>query len=130
MRITSSDIYTYYNPSPCELRLFLAARGEEKSPPSAFEEVIFRLGREHECRHLATLDDVVDLGDGTLDERIVRTTDEIATQTHAIYQGVLKTDVEIGGEMWEVLGIPDFLIPDGEGGYIVRDSKMALTCPR
>jgi predicted RecB family nuclease len=25
----------------------------------------------------------------------------------------------------EILGIPDFLIPDGEGGHIIRDSKIA-----
>jgi hypothetical protein len=60
MRITSSDIYTYYNPSPCGLRLFLDAQGkEEKSPRNAFEEVIIRMGIEHERRHLATLDNTI-----------------------------------------------------------------------
>ncbi len=126
MRITSSDIYTYYNPSLCELRLFLDAQGrEEKSPRSAFEEVIIRMGVAHERQHLETLDNVIDLGDGAMDERLVRTADEIDAGDRIIYQSVLKTDIEIGGARWEILGIPDFLIPDGEGSHIIRDSKIA-----
>ncbi len=126
MRITSSDIYTYHNPSLCELRLFLDAQGRvEKAPRSAFEEVIIRMGIEHERRHLATLDNTIDLGDGVMGERIARTASEINAGDRVIYQGVLKTDIEIDGMPLEILGIPDFLIPDGEGGHIIRDSKIA-----
>jgi predicted RecB family nuclease len=126
MRITPSNVYTYFNPSPCELRLFLDAQGEEeKAPRSAFEEVIMRMGDEHERQHLGKLENVIDLSGGTFDERIARTAGEIDVGDRVIYQGVLKADVDIGGKVVEVLGVPDFMIPDGEGGHIIRDSKMA-----
>ena len=65
MRLTASDFYRYYRPSKCELRIYLREQGIAQQPPSAYEEVLLRLGPRHEERHLATFPSFVDLREGT-----------------------------------------------------------------
>jgi hypothetical protein len=39
MRLSSSDIYQAYQPTPCTLRLFLKHKGVKTADPGPFEEV-------------------------------------------------------------------------------------------
>ncbi len=52
------------------------------------------------------------------------TLEEIRKGSPVIYQGSLNSDVQIDGRMILVVGIPDFIIKEGDG-YFVRDCKIA-----
>ena len=124
MNLTASDIYALHSPSRCPGRVFYRTHGLEEAKPGPFEQVIFRLAERHEREHLRTFPHVVDLSQGPMGERIRRTLDAINNGSQVIYQGVLVADTELGGMPTRILGIPDFLIGQ-EGGYVVRDSKLA-----
>lgn len=125
MKLTVSDIYTYYRPSKCGLRVTLREKGIEGASLGPYEQVLGRLGEEHERRHLASFPSVVDLSPGTLDERISLTKEAVGRRSPVIYQGVLRAGPVIGGTACEILGIPDFMILEDSGSYVVRDSKMS-----
>jgi hypothetical protein len=103
--IKPSDFYTYYRPSECELRLYLTHKGIDTAPPSAFEQVIFKLGLRHEKNHLSTFPRFSDL----TGKPAANTLEEIKKGSPVIYQGVLRAEVSIDGQMIEVVGIPDFM---------------------
>jgi len=124
MRLTASDLYTYYRPSMCNLRVYLRERGEKESPPGPYEEVIRILGIRHEKAHLASFPFYVDLSEGTEEQRQLRTRKEVEKGTQVIYQPLLKASKLLYGIEYEILGEPDFLILD-KGGYVVRDSKIS-----
>ncbi len=77
MKLTPSDFYGYYRPSRCELRVYLRHKNEPEGSRSPYEEVLQRLGMQHEKNHLATFPDVIDVSEGTLEERQLRTIDEV-----------------------------------------------------
>ncbi len=124
MRLTAADLTAFYRPSECDLRIFLRSRGQQEQPPSAYEEVLFRLGERHELQHLASLVSVRDLSRIPIKERFAQTQQAIAAGAPVIYQGALRADANLAGEDCEIVGIPDFLILD-KGGYLIRDSKIA-----
>jgi len=103
----------------------LKEKGVEGAVPGPYEQVLGRLGDEHERRHLASFPSFVDLSSGTLDERISRTKEAVSKRSPVIYQGVLKANLVIGGTDCEILGIPDFIILEDDGSYVIRDSKMS-----
>ena len=55
MHLTASDLYPYFRPSECRLRVYLKAKHEAEDEPSPYEAVILRLGERHEAAHLASL---------------------------------------------------------------------------
>jgi hypothetical protein len=55
MRLTPSDIVSLYRPTLCSNRVFLRQKGEPEAEPSAFEQVLRRLGIRHEQQHLRHL---------------------------------------------------------------------------
>lgn len=57
MRLIASDFITQYRPHPCGLRVWLHHRGESERQATEYEEVLRRLGDQHEREHLATLDE-------------------------------------------------------------------------
>ena len=59
------------------------------------------------------------------DHRAIRTRQEISKRTRVIYQGVLIADTTVGGTRCQVVAVPDFLVADGSGGCIIRDSKIS-----
>jgi len=124
MRLTASDFMTYWQPSACELRVFLHERGEPEAEPGAFEEVMRRLGTRHEQEHLETLGPYLDLSNLLIDERVGKTLKAIANKVPVIYQPAFGVRQEIAGTDVEIVGVPDFLILDG-GGYVIRDCKMS-----
>ncbi|HXN18468.1 MAG TPA: TM0106 family RecB-like putative nuclease [Candidatus Binatus sp.] len=124
MRLIASDFITHHRPSLCELRVWLRHRDEPERDTSVFEEVLHRLGERHEREHLATMGECANLSGLTEDERIKRTLEAIAFRASVIYQPVFRVRHMFGAAEVEILGIPDFLILDGDG-YIIRDAKMA-----
>ena len=124
MPLSASHYYTFHRPSHCELRVYLDARGMEPAPPSPFEEVLRALGERHERYHLATFPEVVDLSEGSFEEREQRTREEVVNGSLVIYQAALKCEAQLHGATWEIVGEPDFLIHEGNG-YVIRDCKLS-----
>ena len=124
MQLSSSDIHQAYQPTRCDLRLFLKHQGAKAAKPGPFEDVIRRLGERYEKAHLKIFNNVVDVSAGTPQYRKQRTLDAINERAAVIYQGVFSTNIRLGGRDCEVTGIPDFLVFES-GNYIIRDVKMA-----
>jgi len=120
LAIKPSDFYSLYRPSKCALRLYLQQKGVEPTPPSAFEQVLFRLGQRHEKNHLSTFPEVTDLTGKPAE----RTLEEIRKGSPVIYQGELRLQVTVDGQVIEIVGIPDFMIKEG-AAYSIRDCKIA-----
>ena len=123
-RLIATDFFGYYRPSECGLRVWLRAQGVEESPPGPFAEVLMRLGQEHEERHLASFPGHLDLGEGSIAERTVRTGEAVARSEALIYQGALRAETTLGGTEVELVGVPDFLLLNAYG-YAIRDAKLA-----
>jgi predicted RecB family nuclease len=124
MRLSASDFYRAYRPSECDMRVYLHHKGIKAADPGPYEEVIQRLGVRHEQAHLATLGDAMDLSQGSPEERQTKTLQAIESGARAIYQPFFAATVQMNGKACEVVGIPDFLIREGEN-YVIRDVKMS-----
>jgi predicted RecB family nuclease len=124
MQISANDFYRAYRPSECDVRVYLHHKGIKAADPGPYEEVIQRLGTRHERAHFATFPDVVDLSQGSPEERQANTLKAIEAGARVIYQPFFAATVQVGGNACEVVGIPDFLIRDGEN-YLIRDVKMS-----
>jgi predicted RecB family nuclease len=125
MRLSASDIYGYYRPSQCWGRIALREQGLDEAPPGPYDEVVRRLGQDHEQRHLQTFPTVVDLRRCPFLDRPARTMEAIRAGAPVVYQGLLIANVTLGGVECQIVGIPDFLILEGRRGCIVRDSKIS-----
>ncbi len=123
-RLTASDLYIFFRPSKCELRIYLKAIGKEEDPTGPYEQVLFTLGQRHEISHLSTFPEYVDLSKGTLEEREKRTKEAVERGESVIYQAVLRATQDLLGKNFEIVGEPDFLIKRDKG-YVIRDSKMS-----
>jgi predicted RecB family nuclease len=106
------------------MRVYLHHKGVPSADPSPFEEVIQRLGERHEKAHLATFENVTDLSEGSQGERRLRTLNAIRAGDPVIYQPFFLTTADFSGHVWEIAGIPDFLIREGDN-YIIRDVKLS-----
>lgn len=124
MRLTASDFISYHRPTRCDLRVFLRQRREEEAAPGPYDEVLRRLGLRHEKDHLATLGEFTDLSAPSLHEQVKETAGSIAKKVPILYQPAFLVNAMLGGTDVEIVGVPDYLILDGDG-YLIRDSKMA-----
>src|SRR5271168_2049274 len=124
MRLIASDFITNYRPNFCDLRVWLRHRGEQARNASAFDEVLHRLGERHEQEHLATLGAALDLSRLDEKQRQEKSAEAVANRVPVLYQPSFLVRHTFGGTEAEILGIPDFMILDGDG-YVIRDSKMA-----
>ncbi len=124
MKLIASDFYTAYNPSKCDLRVYLDYKGVKPTPPGPYDEVIKKFGRIHEQAHLKTFPEVIDLSDGTPSAREARTREEVGKKSSVLYQGVLMANVRVGEVECEIVGEPDFMIHETDG-YVIRDSKIS-----
>jgi uncharacterized protein len=124
MRVTATDFVSYHRPTRCDLRVFLRHHREEEVAPGPYDEVLRRLGLRHEKNHLATLGAFADVSDASMHEQVKKTADAIAKKVPILYQPAFLANTVLGGTEVEIVGVPDFLILDGDG-YLIRDSKMA-----
>jgi len=123
MRLSASDLVRYYSPEKCRKRLECYRQGLKEAEPGAFAQVLEELGRRHEARHRESLEPVLDLSQGSMDERLKATAAAIARKEPRQYQPVLSAPAPFAADV-EVVGIPDFLILDGDS-YVVRDCKLS-----
>jgi predicted RecB family nuclease len=123
-RLVASDFWGYYRPSECALRVWLRSEGIEEAPPGPFAELLMRLGREHEERHLERFPNHIDLGRLPIAERAAQTREAVVAGQSVIYQGAFRTETELAGTQVEIVGVPDFLLP-ARRGYAIRDSKLS-----
>jgi predicted RecB family nuclease len=126
MRFKATDVYDYYSPSECRLRVYLRYHGVEEEPPGPFQETLRRLGAAHELRQLAIHGDVTDLSACDPETKERRTLEALRAGASCVYQGRFRATLELDGEECEIVGEPDFLIR-ASGGYLIRDSKLART---
>jgi len=124
MRLIASDFITYYRPSPCDLRVWLRQRGEEQREPSAYDEVLSRLGLRHEKEHLSVLGAHTDFSGLPEDERLKKSLEAVNARVPVLYQPAFLVTHIFGASEVEIFGIPDFLVIDG-GSYLIRDAKMS-----
>jgi predicted RecB family nuclease len=123
-RLTPSDFYTYYQPSLCDLRVYLRARGEAEALPGPFAEILRRLGERHEASHLAAFPGVLNLAAVPLSQRLEATRQAVAARAPVIYHPRLCHPLTITGQVWEICGEPDLLLAD-PNGYVIRDVKLS-----
>lgn len=123
-RLTPSDFYAYFQPAPCDLRVYLRARGAEEAPPSAYAEILKRLGERHEARHLADFPGVLNLAAVPLSQRIEATRRAVADNAPAIYHPRFCHPLELKGRVWEICGEPDLLVKSADN-YVIRDVKLS-----
>jgi len=125
--LVASDFYGYLKPSTCGLRVWLREKdGVEEEPPSAFGEMLMRLGIEHEQRHLERFPDHIDIADLPWDEQADATAEEVRRMDRVIYQGHLRAETTIAGQRVVIVGLPDFMLP-ARRGFAIRDSKLNRT---
>lgn len=125
MRLTASDFASCHRPTRCDLRVFLRHHREQEAEPGPYEVVLRRLGLRHERDHLATLGMFANVSAASLDEQVKQTADGIERKVSVLYQPAFVATERICGTDVEIVGVPDFLILDGNN-YLIRDSKMAL----
>jgi predicted RecB family nuclease len=124
MNFTASDIYRYYRPAKCALRIYLRYRGEPEAEPGPYDELLLKLGERHEKDHLASLGEVEDLSSVDFHERVRRTRDLIRKGAPIIYQPAFGVGTRFGGVRMRVAGAPDFMIRKGSS-YLIRDCKIS-----
>lgn len=124
IRLTASDFYTYLRPQVCVSRVYRRHHGEPEQPPGPYEELLLRLGQLHEKTHLAAVPKVVDLSLETREHRESKTLQEVKKKDSAIYQAAFRATTILAGIKVEIVGDPDFLIPES-GHYLIRDSKIS-----
>ena len=124
LRITPSDITALYIPSRCDLRVWFRTQNWTSRADTAYEEVLRRLGERHETAHLQSIQSCTPIDTKSEDERVRLTQDLIKNKCPAIYQPAFRIVHKVHAEDIEIFGVPDFLLLD-DGGYIVRDAKMA-----
>jgi predicted RecB family nuclease len=97
----------------------------ERAPQSVFMEMLAEMGLKHEARHAEIdLPGHLDLGGLKIEEQARMTLEAIAKGDRVIYQGAFVCETEMNGRNVEVVGLPDFLIPEGDS-HVIRDAKLA-----
>lgn len=124
LRLTPTDIASYYRPSACDRRVLLRYRGQKEAEPSAYDEVLRRLGQRHELCHARTFGELVEIAALPRHERVKATLEAISERAPVIHQPVFVVWHKLLGTEVEIEGIPDLLIREARG-YIIRDVKMA-----
>jgi hypothetical protein len=103
MRLTATDLYLLYQPSGCELRIWLKGRGELQAEPTEYEKILQELGARHERQHLESLGEFTDLREGSLEERDAKTLEAIKRGDPLLYQPVFAASHTIDGEHCQLL---------------------------
>jgi len=71
-----------------------------------------------------TLATLANVSASSLDEQVKKTAEAIQNKVPALYQPAFLATEKLSGIDVEIVGVPDFLILDGDR-YLIRDSKMA-----
>ncbi len=115
MNITASTLYDYIKCPHKVWRDIYGPQGEKIAEANPFVQLLWDKGVLHEKEVVKTLGSIVDLSEGTINERIKKTRDAINGKEELIYQGVISHG--------NLLGIPDLLKRFPDGKYIAIDIK-------
>jgi predicted RecB family nuclease len=124
IRLSASGFYDLFRPTKCPGRVYLRYKGEPEAPPGPYDEVTRKLGQRHEEAHLQKFAKFVDISTGAVENREIRTREEIGKKSPVLYHSLLRTKYRLGSKEVEIIGEPDFTIFD-ENGYVIRDSKIS-----
>ena len=116
MTFAASEFHGYYQLEPCELRVYLHAKGIKAAEPDAYHQLLVKLGERHEQRHLNQLGNYFH-AHGNVDE----TQQAFAQKENVIYQPEMKVSHATYGD---IVGRPDFFIREDDG-YLIRDCKLS-----
>ena len=89
MNLSATDIHNLYQPSKCNLRVYLLAKGEPQAEEGDFSAMLRELGMRHELEHLGTFENYIEPTGTTLDDRWTDTQRLVNDLTPVIYQPVL-----------------------------------------
>ena len=92
LNLSASDIHNLYQPSKCNLRVYLLAKGESQAEEGDFSAMLRELGMRHESEHLETLGDYVQPKGRILDEKWADIQRLVNALTPVIYQPVPIAD--------------------------------------
>ena len=115
---TATQIYTH---TQCPHRVWRDIHGpqqEKSKETNPFVELVWHRGILHEEKVIRKIGDILDLSDGSHDERFKKTIEAIKAKTPLIYQGLLKHKT--------LLGIPDLLRLQPDNTYITIDIKSGM----
>ncbi len=118
MNITASKLYNYLQ---CEHRIWrdiFGPQNEKSKETNPFVQMLWDKGVAHEEKIVEGLGNVLNLKDGSEQERIEKTLEAMRMGVPLIYQGVLKDG--------DLLGIPDLLQSNGDGTYLPIDIKSGM----
>ena len=118
MRITASTLYDYIQCPHKVWRDIYGPQKEKLEETNPFVELLWQKGVQHEKNVVAGLGDLLDLRDGSVEQRFEKTLEAMRDGVSLIYQGVLRHD--------NLLGIPDLLQREGDGNYIPLDIKSGV----
>ncbi len=124
MKLFASDLYSLYQPSICELRVYLNGKGIEAAEPSAYAKVLRKLGERHELAYLKSHSKFLNLGGFPTEERLIQTKKAIQEQVPVLYHPLFRIETTLANTPCTILGEPDFLIWTPEG-YIIQDVKIS-----
>lgn len=116
MSFAASEYHGYYQLSQCGLRVYLRAKEVPAAEPDAYHQLLVKLGRRHEERHLNQLGPYFH-AHGDVEE----TRKAVARGDAVIYQPEMKASHP---EYGDVVGRPDFFIREDDG-YVIGDCKLA-----
>ena len=113
--ITASRLYDYLQCPHKVWRDVYGPQEEKIKEDNPFVQLLWEKGVLHEKAIVEGIGDIIDVSEGSIDERFKKTLDEMKKGTPLIYQGVLKFN--------NLLGIPDLLKRVDGGKYIPIDIK-------
>ena len=115
MFITASKLYDFIQ---CPHKVWRDEHGlqdEKIKETNPFVELLWERGVLHEEKVISEIGPFVNLAEGSLENRVKKTLEEIERGTPLIFQGVLRYG--------NLLGIPDLLKKMPNGKYIPADIK-------
>jgi len=116
--ITASTLYDYIR---CPHRVWRDKYGpqdEKDKDVNPFVKLLWEKGIQHEEKIVKTLGAYIDLRQGTIEERIARTTTALQSGENLLYQPVIRAG--------DLLGIPDLLQKCSDGTYKPIDIKSGV----
>jgi len=124
MQIFASDFYDLYQPSFCELRVYLKFQGLEETPPGPYAEMLRRLGERHEANTLKQFPNYVNLAAYPATERTHKTMEAIAQKHPVLYHPRFEGRAILADQQTRIIGEPDLLVLT-PAGYVVQDIKIS-----
>ena len=116
--ITASKLYDYIQCPHKVWRDIYGPQEEKIQETNPFVELLWERGVKHEQEVVLKLGEFLNLKEGTIDGRFLKTVEAMKNKTPLIYQGVLKHE--------NLLGIPDLLRLLPNGSYLPVDIKSGV----